>query len=262
MALGDNNYDNNNKKYYEPTVYSPYKMSNTEGVDPSALSFSFFRNLLKVSISPMKQNTGDKIAFDHENAISVYLTHTKARMLASEIKNVMENSESTNNGGVPTGSDGLISFSNGKELGINSPCLIIRKIDANGNVLSSYVYQFKCAYHYSIRNFNESNSKHDRYFYDNIEVDQFLTLLDEYYRAMTGAIAYSIIDQQKYDTSRMNTKIESIAEKLGVSFKSNNTNYSNGGNSFFNNTTSSSSSAASSSSRHSTIEELQSKLED
>lgn len=38
MALGNYN-DNNNRRYYEPLVYSPYGTSNTEGVDPSALSF-------------------------------------------------------------------------------------------------------------------------------------------------------------------------------------------------------------------------------
>ena len=50
MAFGDNN-DNNSRKYYEPTVYSAYAMSNTDGVDPSALNFQFTLGecLLRVS---------------------------------------------------------------------------------------------------------------------------------------------------------------------------------------------------------------------
>ena len=87
MALGSS--DNNEKKNYEPRVYSPYKMSNIEGIDPSYLGVTFFRNLLQLAISPMNKNTGDKISFDHDNAIVVYLTHTKARILRNEIDRVL-----------------------------------------------------------------------------------------------------------------------------------------------------------------------------
>ena len=88
MAFG--NQDNNEKKNYEPRVYSPYKTSNVDGIDPSSLGVTFFRNLLQLSISPKLQNTGDKIAFDHDNAIVVYLTHTKARILKNEVERVLE----------------------------------------------------------------------------------------------------------------------------------------------------------------------------
>ena len=55
MALGDgasNNYANdNNKKYEDPTVYSPVALKNPESnIDPSRLSFSYWKNLLKIII--------------------------------------------------------------------------------------------------------------------------------------------------------------------------------------------------------------------
>ena len=77
MAFGDNN-DNNSRKFYEPTVYSSYGMSNTDGVDPSALNFQFSLGLLKITISPMKPGAkqGDKQLWDHDNAVSVWLTKT------------------------------------------------------------------------------------------------------------------------------------------------------------------------------------------
>lgn len=258
MAFGQS--DNNEKKNYEPQVYSPYKMSNIEGIDPSALGITFFRNLLQISISPKNQNTGDKISFDHDNAIKVYLTHTKARILQNEIMRV-RNGE-IDNGGVNTGADGLVTFSNGKELGIAGPCLIIRKVDQDGTVVSSYAYEFKTNYHCGIENFNQNSSAHDKFFYDDIEVDQFITLLEEYYKAMTGAIAYSVIENSKYDTSRMNTKIGLIAEKLGVTFEKGG-NYSRGGSSYFNNQNSSSSSSndQSKSMRASTLDEVANMLD-
>lgn len=258
MALG--NSDNNEKKNYEPRVYSPYKMSNVEGIDPSYLGVTFFRNLLQLSISPMNKNTGDKISFDHDNAIVVYLTHTKARILRNEIDRVLAGK--IENGGVNTGADGLITFSNGKELGIAGPCLIIRKVDQNGKVVSSYAYEFKQQYHCGIENFDQSTSNHEKYYYDGLEVDQFITLLEDYYVSACGAVAYSVIENSKYDYSRVNTKINLIAEKLGVEFNSN-ANYSSGTNrqSFFNQNGNNNTSSYTPSSRQSTLDELASELE-
>lgn len=239
MALGDSNYnnnDNNERKFYEPIVYSPYGVSNTEGVDPSALSFQFFRGLLKISISPMKAGAkpGDKNLWDHENAASVWLTHTKADMLAREIRAVMGNPNSIDNAGVATGVDGLISFSTGKELGATAPCIIIRKIDNNtGTVIASYAYQFRTQYHYALRNFDPNNPAGcEKYYYDNLEIDMFITLLEDYAKAIGGAQAYATLYAAKFDIQRNNTKMGLIMDKMGIEMKGNyNRNRSQG--SFF-----------------------------
>lgn len=239
MALGDYN-NNNQKKYYEPILYSPYGTSNTEGVDPSALSYQFYNGLLKISISPMKVGAkpGDKQMWDHDNGISAWLTHVKAQILHDEIIYVLNHPDEINNSGVPTGSDGLISFSNGKELNVSSPCLIIRKIDQNtGSPTSVYAYQFKDNYHSAIRNFNPDNpQQYDSYTYKNFEIDQLLTILSEFARSSCGAYAYATMNAFKYDINRNNTKMQLIMDKLGIE---SNPEYSKGGNrggnSFFSN---------------------------
>lgn len=264
MALGsDNNYQSNSgkTKYREPEVYSCYNMSNVEGVDPSALSFSFFRNLLKVSIAPKIANpTGDKM-WDHDNATIIYLTHTKARMLREEIDKVLSGEKF--NGGVNSGTDGLISFSDGKEIGSNYYCLIIRKIDENGNISSTYAYEFKSEYHYGISNFDSSNSTHDKDYFDNLEIEQFKCLLEDYYRSMTNALAYTVVNNLRFDMSRINTKLTDIAEANGITY---NNRAGNGNNrsSFFNNSDNASqvnrTAGNHSGSRASTMEELEDKL--
>lgn len=264
MALGDNNYSGNGKpKYREIETYSGYNLSNVEGVDPSALSFSYFRELLKVTISPKLQNPSENKLWDHENAASVYLTHTKARMLAKEIDEVLAGNKF--NGGVNTGSDGLITFSDGKEVGSNFYCLIIRKIDQSGTVLSTYVYEFKQGYHYSIYNFNSSDSSHEKAYYDMLEIEQLKDLLEQYYEAMTNAIAYTVVNQMRFDMSRINTKLVDIAEANGITYNNNNSS-SRGGNrgSFFNGNNNSNDEGRQAqpnrntgSSRASTIEELE-----
>lgn len=223
MSLGtyNNTNNNNNKNNYSPVVYSPYKMSNAESeVDQTSLGFSFWNNMLKISIAPRKQNTNE-IAFDFDNAVVIYLTHTKARILYEEICNFQKN-PGLMNAGVPSGSTSLITICNGKEFGVASPCLVIRKINADtGATEASYAYQFKTGYHFAVRNFNQNDGSFDTVYndYDFIEIEQFKTLLMEYYKAMTGAVAYSVLDQLKYDVSRFNTKCNLIAEKLGVEFK-------------------------------------------
>ena len=228
MALG--NYDNN-KKEYLPVYYSGYGAGNKDGIDPSALSYTFYNRMLKLSISPLKVANGDKVTYDHENAAVVWLTHTKARMLADQIKKVLNGEIS--NGGVNTGNEGLIRFSDGKELGINGYCLIINKVNEAGEVLSSYAYEFKAHYHFAVENYNPQNSEHKKFYYETIEVQQLLDLLESYYMAMTGAVAYSVMDGMRFNTNSTNTKIDLIMSKMGVEYKSGMTSRSSG--SFFDN---------------------------
>lgn len=231
--------NDNQKRYYEPIVYSPYGSSNTDGIDPSAISYTFYNGLLKIAIAPMKAGAKptDKQIWDHDNEIAVWLTHQKASVFAEEIKYVLSHPDEINNSGVATGSDGLISFSNGKEFGVAVPCLVIRKIDPeNGSVQSVYVYQFKDAHYNAIRNFDPSNpSNYDKVPHVQLEVNKLITILEDYARYISGAAAYSSMYYNKYDTSRMNTKIGLIMDKLGIE---QNAEYShknnNGGNrSFF-----------------------------
>lgn len=215
MALG--NYDNNKKEQYMPVYYSEYGTGNAEGVDPSSLSYTFYNRMLKISISPLKMNNGDKIAYDHDNAAIVWLTHTKARMLYDQILRVLAGDIA--NGGVPTGKEGLIRFCDGKELGVNNYCLIINKVNENGEVISSYAYEFKSKYHYAVENYDPKNSSHKKAYYDQIEVQQLLDLLRMYYEAMTGAQAYANLDALRFINNSTTTKIDLIMSKLGVEYK-------------------------------------------
>lgn len=221
MALGDyNNGDNSKRKYYEPEVESCYKTSNTDGIDPSALSYRFTLGMLVISISPMLPSAkpDDAKLWDHDNKVSIWLTHYKATMLLKEIEYVQAHPDTVNNGGVDTRSGGLISFSTGKELGASGPCLIIRKIDQEtGEPVSTYAYQFKTDYYRSIRNYNPSApNESEKINYPNIEVEEFKELLRTYISSIGGAQSYADMYYQRFDTNRMNTKVRLIMDKLGI----------------------------------------------
>lgn len=238
MALG-NNYDNNKKDQYMPVYYSAYNTGNPNGVDPSALNYSFYNRMLKLSISPVKMNTGDKISYDHDNAAVVWITHTKARMLRDEIIKVMKGEIS--NGGVNTGVEGLVRFCDGKEFGINNYCLVINKVNESGEVTSSYAYEFKTKHHFAVENFDPKDSSHKKVYNNDLEVQQLIDLLESYYIAMTGAMAYSVMDANRFTTNTNNSKIDLIMSKMGIEYKPGTTSRQSSGSSYFDNSRGSSS---------------------
>lgn len=238
MALGDT-YNNNEKKNYSPSITSGYRFSNPDStIDKTQLSFTFWNKLLKVSIAPKKETGNDEIAFDHENAGSIYLSHTKALIFYKEICKFLKeyhDGVSVENAGVSI-KDGIIYISNGKEFNAEGPCIVLRKIDENGHATSTFVYEFRRGIHSSVINYEEKTAKFESRFYDTIEIEQVANLLKSYYESMTMAIAYSIKEVNKYDDSRINTKLKVIGEKLGVEFgKQNNNSGRTVNNSYFSN---------------------------
>ena len=219
MSLGSS-YDNTKKNtVFDPSVYSPYKMNNAESsVDQTCMSFTFWNNSLKISISPKKSSNDGQVLFDYDNGISIYLNHSKARIFAEEIKKFIINPVEYDNSGVASG-QGLITVSRGVEYKSSSPLIIIRRVDETGNIMSSFAYQIKNAYYFAVRNYNENgNFTKDFESYENIELLQIVTLLEEFYKSSTYATAYSVFDQFKFEHNRQRQILNSIANKLGVEY--------------------------------------------
>lgn len=226
MALG-NTYNNNQGRSNTPelTVYSGYRMNNAESkIDATCMTFRFWKSNLCIGIFPRKNTGNDEIAFDMDNGITIYLSHTKARILKHELELFLSDPIKYNSVGVPSG-QAAISISNGSEYGKNNPVITIRKVAETGEVVSSFAYEFKTNFHYAIRNYDGKNFDSAYEDYKNIEIEQLITVLDEYVKASTNAIAFTVMDQRKYSFTRLESKIEAIASSLGVdTAKSSNNN--------------------------------------
>ena len=93
--------------------------------------------------------------------------------------------------------------------------------DLNSNVMES------------IENFNDTDSKYNTVAYDNLELEQFKTVLEQFYISMTNAMAYSVINCNRFNDTRIKNSLDAIKENLGISTSySGNSNKSSGG-SFF-----------------------------
>lgn len=228
MALGNNysgNTDNNKKQKYLPEFYvTSFKTSSPNGLDPSALSYAYAgEGYLKITITPLKfENPNDtNYKYDNDNATSIMLTPSKAMVFAKEIKTLLANPDTVNNVGVNTSSDSRITFiifSTGKELGIDTPALVIRKMDKeSGDILSTYAYQFTGNPNlFGIRNFDENTKHFERFEYPMMEVDNLLMILENFYKAMGGGQTYSNLYYGRFEQSRINTKLKLIMDKLGI----------------------------------------------
>lgn len=215
MSLGDGNQ--NKPQDIERTVYSHFSSGNPDGIDPSKYAISFWGGLMKLSISPKIASSDGSIKYDYENNIELYLSHTRAMVLADELKDMVKNGLKCV--GVLTGmkNDGLILVTDGKEIGASGPCLILMKLNENFQPISSFAYEFRKQFHFGVRDYNSSDGSFDRVYYDNLEIDQLIIALEEYYKAMVGAQAYAASSMAfKFDIARFNKNIGLVMDKLGV----------------------------------------------
>ena len=219
MALGDNN----KKQNYENTFYSRLKFTNYD--EKKMLSFSYWKGFLKIAISNIKESA---MGIEYEELSVLHLSPIKAQILKEQLFTFrnMKDSETTNKSfGIDTGigeTKNFIAIGNtdsSKKDDIQRT-LLIGKVDVNGNLLEGNSFNFNHQYHFGIEWTDVKSMKCTTTYHDNIELDLFITVLDEYVKAMTGAIAYSVMDMGRFDNSRINTKIELVMNKLGIESKS------------------------------------------
>lgn len=239
MAYSYNSYNNNKdaNKPFDPVTYSAYRLNNGEStVDKTCLTMTMWKQMLKISIFPRKENT-EEMVFDMDAGITVYLSHSKAKIFANELRNFLRDPSLYNGAGVPSG-QGIITISNGSEFGSSNPVVCIRKLDETGNVTSMIAYEFKTDFYYAIRGYSGTKEfTKDSETYRNLEIEEMILMLDEYCKAMTYAVAHTVRDNMRYDIDRVKNSLYAISEKLGVETNrpSNRGSGYNSSTSFFNN---------------------------
>lgn len=238
MALGESifrkkgNY--NNRRSNSINVYPDIKFTNTEPENqmaPTSLYFSYWNNCLVFSIAPVEKIPGkDFVAANNERAIKCYLKYTKASILSSVIKRFIASDGAIKNEGVQSG-DCIVGVSNGKEYGVESPCLFIKKANEKGDsIADEIVFICRTDLYSSISNFDNSTMKGDtnkeEYKYMDLEV--VCKMLDEFVNSMTYAQAYAANNAYRNVNDDLLSMVNSIGEKVGINGFSSGNNYSSG----------------------------------
>lgn len=269
MALGGKTEQN--KKNYDPTMISRLKFKERlKGVDPSnckELGFKYWKDRLQLIV----QVWGD--GAKPEELASIYLSPTKARVLAAEIRSLMkEPDEFTNqrSRGVMTGigeTRGLIYIKNSETSSVENPdrILVISSVNKDGGE------EGHCEYHFmpdisSLQFTGDNYRDFEMNMYKDMELDIFCDLLESFASASNGAMAFSVLDTMRFTNTTMTNKVNSIMEKLGIERGGGNYSKSQPGSSYFdkNNGSGADSREATNRARSSssTLEDLEEMLED
>ena len=216
---------NNNDKGPVCTTFSGVSFSNPESsIGQTKISISYFNRVMKIAIAARNNNgsNNEYATYDNDNAVVVYASNIKARILYLLIQKLKED-PNTHNVCVEL-KNGLIKVSDGSEYGSSVPCISISYASEDGSV-HEIVYQTKEGFHKGAANY--SNGSYQNVLFDDIELDTFAMTLDEYYKASSYAIAASVWEANMYRHEYEINLIKSIAEKSGVQIGSSNNNNSN-----------------------------------
>lgn len=216
---------NNNDRGPVNTTYSNISFSNPESsINQSKLSISYFNKVMKVSIA-LRNNAGSNDGFatyDMENAISVYVSNTKAYILYKMIEK-LKNDPDVHNVGIDL-KNGLLKISDGSEYGTKNYCIAIMYTDDIGNV-SEIVYETKMDVHTGIYNYDQG--QFSSVAIPDLELETFAMTLFEYYKASSYAIAATVMEANMYKREYHMDLVKQIAEKVGVSIRKGGNGYSN-----------------------------------
>lgn len=236
MALGSGNNQgggNNNRGLYEQTYYSRLRFKNEN--DKLQINFSYWKGTLKLSVTEIPKSYDGTGSAKVDELAFIHLSPTKARQMAKIVQRYIDNPEESAPRGVNTGASdtqGLLAI--GRNNGV--PYLVVAKIDANGKYLQNQIFNFNHDYNYDLEFSDMSKLVFSKQFDNNVELEMFHSILDEYSRSSSGAYAYSVWDIDRYEAAKQSNLIWKIAEKVGVERQGNR----NGGggsssNSYFNN---------------------------
>lgn len=212
--------NNNQKRDYSPTTYSGVKLHNIESqVDKTGLGYSYWNHLLRVTITPYKNTPTDSFPeYDQDKAVTIHLSPMKAKMLSNLLRQFIKNPNEFDNIGVPT-NKGIIYFSNGNEFHRQGKYVVIKLIDfKTSQLLSTAAYQFNNSNYFTIRNYVDANSfEQIDEPGETLEMEMFLTVLEEYIKASTCAVAASVAETLKYDFNRLYNRLGNSSNSGGGS---------------------------------------------
>lgn len=235
MAFGDNNTSNNNNKNYEPNYYGKSYMSNYE--DHTSVEFTYGSGLMEVSINRRSEDG------KREKLIGAHLTGLKAQLLVTAITKLEDAIENgvTDNAyfGTSVGMGEIVkTIAVGVEKGVK--VLIICKVDGSGTISEKNVYRFVNGANYYMTWEKFDTMEYTKKYDDSIEFTMFKNAIIDFSRNISGAAGYGTLYLDRYERSKEHNRISTIMDKLGISIRPANNNYTR--NSFFNNDSSSNSS--------------------
>ena len=202
----------NTQQVWSPTVYGYALFNSTSKIDKTSISFSMWQTTLRITIVPAIENGADEAPkYDFKNSVSIFLTPIKAHLFADIIRGFMKDPDKYANHGIAS-PQAIISIDKPDTFGHPDcgPVISIRKVNDEGTIELSYSYECNLENFTSIVGFNTKNPRDfemDTDMFKYADLDCIITQLDEYYKAMTNAQAFSVMHNLYPWFDRIGTKI-------------------------------------------------------
>ena len=239
MTTNNNQSNTNNNEVFTPSTRSTFKFFNSNSkVDNTALSFTYWNSLLKITMNPIVVQEGSANKIDTNNHIDIYLSPSKAQMLLHCIQKFRANPDDYSNIGVPT-NKGIIYIANGEKMyNVKGTFIVINIINSEGVKEGEAAYEINTDL-YGIKNYSGGTNFDKYYDYSSsLELDMIETLLKSFIEAYTNAVASSILEANKYNDNRMFNFIKDAKEKLGIKNEGSSSKYNSKSNWYNSNSTS------------------------
>ena len=130
----------------------------------------------------------------------------------------------------------LITFMNEKDSTEELPkrkCVIC-KLDSDGNLQEVVEFHLNTDYYYTLEYSDFSKVEFEKSFDNDLELDEFIMILDSFAVNMNGTVGYAVMDVMRWDATRQNNKLDQIMDALNIERKSGRGNQGNNNNSYFN----------------------------
>lgn len=245
------NGSQNSNKPYENTYYSRLRFKS----DNDVLSVQYRSGLMILDLGSLEQN-----GFKVNSNIAIHLSAIKAHMLVNSIDEFLKyragsELDPEKGFGVAAGMGEKITFISFSTDADRYIYITIGKFDTQGRVIESYKFRMNHNYNYALSWNNLDANDLSKVYDDDAEIAMLRNAIEDFSRSSNGAIGYAVADTARWDTHRLNKRIDQMFDKLGIEKYTgggNNRNY--GTNNFLDN--------AASTSRSTTLDEMENLLDD
>lgn len=202
----------NNQQVWSPSLYGYTLYNPTSKIDKTSISFSMWQTTIRISITPAIENSADELPkYDFKNSVSIFLTPIKAHLFAEILKGYLKDPDKYANHGIAS-PQAIISVDKPETFGHPDcgPVISIRKVNEEGTVELSYSYECCLDNFNSIVGFNAKNPRDfetDTELFKYADIDCIITQLEEFYKAMTNATAFTVMHNMYPWFDRIGTKI-------------------------------------------------------
>lgn len=197
---------------WSPSVYGFTLYNQESKIDKTSISFSMWQSTIRISITPAIENSaGEAPKFDFRNSVAIFLTPIKAHLFAEILKGFLRDPDKYANHGIAS-PQAIISIDKPDTFGHPEcgPVISIRKVNEEGTVELSYSYECNLENFNSIVGFNVKKPRdfeRDTDMFKYADIEAIITQLEEFYKAMTNAVAFSTMHNMYPWFDRIGSKI-------------------------------------------------------